>query len=142
MYSYPYERNWLPRDQILVILMDQNLSHYVVKIFWTSDILRVKSKLNILFPLLMTKLQNYYSDRKKLSGHPHYIGFLSHVLVLDIYHIWVFTMGIKAFRLLQAVWSYSSKKVVLDNLGSALLNIKLALQWNWYQTWLSFSSLV
>ena len=58
MYPYPYERNWLPRDQNLVILMDQNLSHYVVKIFWTSDILRVKSKLNILFPLLMAKLQN------------------------------------------------------------------------------------
>ena len=42
--------------------MDQNLSHNVVeiqKIFWTSDILRVKSKLNILFSLLMAKLQNY-----------------------------------------------------------------------------------
>ena len=42
--------------------MDQNLSQNVVKIqkiFWTSDIVRVKSKLNMLFPLLMTKLQIY-----------------------------------------------------------------------------------
>ena len=42
--------------------MDQDVSDNVVeiqKIFWTSDILRVKSKLNILFSLLMAKLQNY-----------------------------------------------------------------------------------
>ena len=51
--------------------MDQDVSDNVVeiqKIFWTSDILRVKSKLKILFPLLMAKLQK-------------------HVLDLDIYHI-------------------------------------------------------
>ena len=51
--------------------MDQNLSHNVVeiqKIFWTSDILRVKSKLTILFPLLMAKLQNYTILTGKNSG--------------------------------------------------------------------------
>ena len=111
--------------------MDQNLSHNVVeiqKIFWTSDILRVKSKLNILFPLLMTKLQNYYSDRKKLSGHPHYIGFLSHVLVLDIYHILSFYYGYQGIQIITGSMVLLLKKVVLENLGLALLNIKIALQ--------------
>ena len=42
--------------------MDKNLSHNVAeiqKMFWTSHVLRNKSKLNILFPLLMATLQKY-----------------------------------------------------------------------------------
>ena len=59
--------------------MDQNLSHNVVeiqKIFWTSDILRVKSKLNILYSLLMAKLQNYtILTAKDIGGTLATLGF-------------------------------------------------------------------
>ena len=113
--------------------MDQNLSHNVVKIqkiFRASDILRVKSELNILFPLLMAKLQKYTILTGKIEGASplHWVPLtcprFRYLSYLSFYYRY------QGIQIITGSMVLLLKKVVLENLGSALLNIKIALQWH------------